>query len=367
MKKVTTVFAIILAAAIFCTACGTTQLQDPASSVAPNSAASAASDSGSDSAALAEENPYSEIHFKVVYTNSTEPILTWNKFFCDELEKRSGGRYTIDRYLEGQMGLGDEDACAAVSEGGIEVLLSGEYVFSAVANDIIGVAGIPFAFKNKEHSLAFWKYYIDELNQRSREKYNLIAINTDVVGLEGARCLTANKAVRSLADMSGIKLRSSSNVVIMNAWKAIHGDVQTIPLADLYGALQTGVVNAQENPVEFINSYSFNEVQSHLMLTRHYYGIRNYVTGTKFWDSLNDADRELFKTVAEEALIGYNTATADIEEGLIENLKAKGMTVINPEEIQLSEFRDKAIAVLKGTDVWNQEVWDKIMELGENL
>ena len=208
---------------------------------------------------------------------------------------------------------------------------------------------------------------MDEINQRAREAYNVVTINRDEMQLEGARCLTANKPVYSLADMKGIKLRTSSNIVIVNAWKAIMNDVQNIPLAELYGALQSGVVNAQENPVEFISSYSFNEVQSYLMLTRHYFAPRHYITSATFWDSLNDADRALFKEVAEEACLGYNKATDNLEEKLIADLEAKGMTVIQPEEMNLQEFQDKAIEGLKGTDVWNQEVWDKIIELGENL
>ena len=318
-------------------------------------------------AANAQDNPYSKLNFKVAYTNSTEPIRTWNVFLCDELEKRSGGRYTIDRYLDGQLGLGDEDATIAVSENSIQILLGGEPTVNSVASDIVGCAGIPFAFKNKEHCEAFWRTYLPEINQRTREVYNVVIINKDIMQLRGARCLTANKPIRELADMSGVKLRTSSNIVIVNAWKAITPDVSTIALAELYGALQTGVVNAQENPIEFIHSYSFNEVQKYLMLTRHYYGVRFFITNETFWNSLNDADRELFTAVVEEASKGYNREADASEDKLLEDLRAKGMNIIPAEEIKLDEFRDKAISGLKTTRSWNQAVWDKIIELGESL
>ncbi len=362
MKKIALFCAVLLIAALLF-GCGTTSLKTPgaggSTQEAPITPSASAPVSGT------QDNPCSEIQFKVVYTNSTEPVLTWNKFFCDELEKRSGGRYKIDRYLEGQLGLGDEDASTAISENSIQILLGGEAVISSVADDIVGVSGIPFAFKSKEHCRDFWLYYRDEIAKRARDKYNIVMVNHDTMELEGARCLTANKPVYSLADMNGIKLRTSSNIVIVNAWKAILPDVTNIALAELYGALQTGVVNAQENPIEFISSYSFNEVQKYLMLTRHYYPVRHYITNGTFWDSLNDADRELFTQVADEACDGYNRDTEDIEEKLIEDLKSKGMNVIPASEMKLDEFREKAIEGLQKTDIWNQAVWDKITELGE--
>jgi TRAP-type C4-dicarboxylate transport system substrate-binding protein len=82
------------------------------------------------------------------------------------LEKRTGGRYKIDRYLEGQLGLGDEDATVAISENSIQILLGGDVVINSVANDIVGVAGIPFAFKEQGTLPDFMALYRDEIAKR---------------------------------------------------------------------------------------------------------------------------------------------------------------------------------------------------------
>lgn len=116
----------------------------------------------------------------------------------------------------------------------------------------------------------------------------------------GMKQLSANKPLRAPEDANGLKFRIQQSDVLLEQFRALEANPQKMAFSEVYNALQTGVVDGQENTWSNIYSKKFFEVQSHFSETNH--GVIDYlvVTNAKFWDGLPDDIRgELDKALAE--------------------------------------------------------------------
>ncbi len=160
----------------------------------------------------------------------------------------------------------------------------------------------------------------------------------------GMKQLSANKLLAMPADAKGMKFRIQASDVLESQFKAVGANPQKLSFAEVYQALQTGVVDGAENPWSNIYSKKFHEVQSYIMESNH--GVLDYmvITNTKWWDGL----------------------PADVRAGLNEAMKesiAFGNKVANEED---AEFRKKVIADNKAKVVpltaEQQKAWRTAMQ-----
>jgi TRAP-type C4-dicarboxylate transport system substrate-binding protein len=98
-------------------------------------------------------------------------------------------------------------------------------------------------------------------------------------------------------------------------------------VAELYTALETGVVDAQDHPIGIVLSFKFNEVQKYLSLTQHAYSALALVMNDAKFNGLTADEQKVVLEVAAEAIAMQRKAAQDKEAGMIEELKASGMEV----------------------------------------
>lgn len=166
----------------------------------------------------------------------------------------------------------------------------------------------------------------------------------DAIGLvglayweNGFRNLTnSRRAVTRLEDMAGLKTRVIQNPVFIDTFKAFGANPVPMAFTELYGALESRAVDAQENPVGLIDSQKFYEVQKHLALTGHVYSPFIVVASKKWFDSLSAADKTAVKQAAVEAGTYQRQQQREQATKLVDALKSKGMQVteLNPAELQ---------------------------------
>jgi len=121
----------------------------------------------------------------------------------------------------------------------------------------------------------------------------------------GMKQISANKPLLSPDDAKGLKFRIQTSDVLEAQFRALGSNPQKLAFAEVYGALQTGVVDGQENTWSNIYTKKFHEVQDGITESNH--GIIDYllVTSVEFWNSLPDDVREQFSTIlAEETAKG---------------------------------------------------------------
>lgn len=321
------------------------------------------------SSVMDASQPELELTFKMAFNNSAEPALTANRMVADEIEKQSGGKIKVERYLEGQLYNKDEDGSVAVSEGTVQMILMGDMMASNTAPEIVGYTTIPFAFKNKEHCKKFWTgIYGEQVNQKLAEKYGAIAF-FDCMQLRGGRMLSANKPIKSLDDLKGMKLRLPNVPPMIAAWETLGVSVTPVALGDLFGSLQSGVVNGQENPIEIFYGNKYYEVQKYLMLTEHNYSYRAYHVNKRWWDSVSEENQDIIKKAMVVGADYYNAAVEDMDEEWIELIQEAGTTVIPKNEIDTTAFKERSIqsTLEKFGEEWQPGVWENIQEMGKEF
>ena len=107
---------------------------------------------------------------------------------------------------------------------------------------------------------------------------------------------------------------------------------------ELFGALQQGTVDGQENPIPVILSSKFPQVQNHLSLTGHVYSPALLLLSAKTWGKLNDADKKVFLDAAKKASTAQRKKVNDDENTGIAQLEKEGMKVIK--NVDGQAFRD---------------------------
>jgi tripartite ATP-independent transporter DctP family solute receptor len=145
----------------------------------------------------------------------------------------------------------------------------------------------------------------------------------------GFRHMTNNKrAIVSAADASGLKMRTMENKVHMDGYRAF--GIQPTPMAfpEVFGALQQGTVDGQENPIPVILASKFSQVQKHLSLTGHVYSPALLITSPRLMNKLSDADKKVFYAAAKTATVAQRKKVNEDENNGIAQLEKDGMTVV---------------------------------------
>ena len=109
--------------------------------------------------------------------------------------------------------------------------------------------------------------------------------------------------------------------------QALGAEAQQIKFAELYVALQQGVVDGQENPLVNIHASKLYEVQKHLALTSHMFQMTPFLMSKRTWDRLSDADRKAVTEAAAEATALQRKMSQEADDKLLDDLKAKGVQV----------------------------------------
>ena len=144
----------------------------------------------------------------------------------------------------------------------------------------------------------------------------------------GFKAMTANKQLRKVEDFSGLKFRIQSSKVLQAQFKALNALPQVLAFSEVYQALQTGVVDGQENTPSNIYTQKMHEVQKHMTLSNHGYIGYIVVVGKPFWNGLAaDIRAELEKAMNEATVYTNEIAQKENEDALAE-IKKSGRTEI---------------------------------------
>jgi tripartite ATP-independent transporter DctP family solute receptor len=243
--------------------------------------------------------------------------------FAEVVKAKSGGR--IDVQVAPSAQLGDDAAMVtALRTGALDMSANSQ---GAVANAVPEYAafGMPFLFSSQAHA---WKVMDGpagrELADKSAEKGLVVLGYWD----NGIRHMTNSKRpITKVEDMKGLKMRTPPDTVLVDIMQSLGAEAQQIKFAELYVALQQGVVDGQENPLVNIHASKLYEVQKHLALTSHMFQMTPLLMGKRSWDRLSDADRKVVTEAAAEATTLQRRLSQEADDKLLAELKAKGVQV----------------------------------------
>jgi tripartite ATP-independent transporter DctP family solute receptor len=244
--------------------------------------------------------------------------------FADEIAKRTEGRYEIEQYPNSALG-GEVEMLKAVQLGTVDLaFITGAPLPNFLPN--IGIFNIPFLFRNVRHAHAVLDGPIGQSYLANFRDKDLVAL---AWGENGMRHLTNSKrAVRSPEDLSGLKLRVPQSDVMLAGFKALGADVGSLAFPLLYGALQSGQFDGEENPIATIQASKFNQVQKHLTLTGHVYDPAILFMSVDDFDDLSAGDKKSFTEAAKLAGEASRQFAAAAEKNGVTELAQSGMEIV---------------------------------------
>jgi tripartite ATP-independent transporter DctP family solute receptor len=270
---------------------------------------------------------------KLGYILSTDSQLgAGAAVFADQIAKRTHGRYRIEQYPNSALG-GEVEMLKAVGLGTVNLaFITGAPLPNFVPG--IGVFNIPFLFRNLAHAHAVLDGPIGlSYLEKFREK-GMVAL---AWGENGMRHLTNSKhEIRTPEDLKGLKLRLPQSDVMLIGFKALGADVSPLAFPQLYGALQSGQFDGQENPIATIQSSKFNQVQKHLTLSGHVYDPAILFMSSDDFDELSAEDKLIFIDAAKLAGDASRQFAAAAEAKGVSELAQSGMQVIK--DVDRSKF-----------------------------
>ncbi|MBB4301640.1 tripartite ATP-independent transporter DctP family solute receptor [Rhodobium orientis] len=288
------------------------------------------------------------------------PYWAYTEVFGTILSNQTGGRYTVQVFPNGQ--LGDLESLLEQNiRGTIQIAAGLSTGHLAAYYPPVQVLDMPYAFPNLEIA----REVLDgEFGQSLSDK---IAAEAGVRVLSYMPSAFRNfsnsvRPIHSPKDMEGLKMRTQSIPVHLELVKALGASATPIAWAELYNALQTGVVDGQENAPYTMLLANLQEVQKYYTLDHHLTNIPIVTINEEFYQGLSDADKKAFDFAARQAtfaMLGIITAK---ESQDLKVIRDAGVEIYQPtpEEFQLFVKATKApvAAVLK--DIVGQDLLDEL-------
>ena len=257
-------------------------------------------------------------------TSATSHYGVGTTAFCDDIEKGTQGRYKCQQFPSSALG-GEREMIEAVQLGTLDFVNTST---GPVGNFVpeVKIVDIPFLFRDYDHARKVMDGPIGQDILTKFPSKGLIALSWTE---NGFRHMTNNKrAINKPEDASGLKMRTMENKVHMDGYRAF--GIQPTPMAfpEVFGALQQGTVDGQENPIPVILASKFSQVQKHLSLTGHVYSPALIITSPRFMNKLSEADKKVFYEAAKHATVAQRKKVNDDENSGIAQLEKEGMSVV---------------------------------------
>ncbi|MEL5879569.1 TRAP transporter substrate-binding protein [Cereibacter sphaeroides] len=265
------------------------------------------------------------------------------QWFADAVVEKTGGEIAVQIFPNSQLGKLQELA---------EAVSTGSIAFSHNTAGAVGSLYEPFAafdtpylYRDVDHLMAVMDAespVMQELNEGLVEASGTRALYAFYFG---TRNLTADRAVKTPADLAGVKIRSIPFPIYMATVEGLGAVPVPVDWSEVPTALATGVVNGQENPMNVLVSAKLYEVQSHLMLTGHIAAAQVVMMNDDVWQGLPDAQKEAVAAAAAETRARASQEMLAAEATDLEALKAAGMTVVDEAGgLDLAAFRESVKA-----------------------
>jgi C4-dicarboxylate-binding protein DctP len=268
--------------------------------------------------------------------------------FKEVAEQKSDGRITVEVYPNSQL-YGDEDELQALQSGAVQMLAPLTSKFTTMTPEF-QVLDLPFLFEGPDDVRRLFSRDA-AIGQVIYSNEQLIKNNIQVIGLwdNGFTQLTANREIVKPEDMKGLKVRIQPADVIRSYMEAWGANPTSMAWAEVYNALQQGVIDGQENTYSNIYSAKLHSVQSHLTESNHHYLGYVLAINKEFFDNLPE-DLQLAVTEAADEATAYNREIAlETNERDKQRILEEGIQFIELSPEQRQAFKKQVVP-----EVWNQ-------------
>jgi len=266
---------------------------------------------------------------------ATHPLNVRMTEASNRIKEATGGRLDIQVFPNNQLG-SDTDVLSQLRSGAVEMFTLSGLILSTLV-PVASINGIGFAFPDYD---AVWKAMDGELGAYIRAaiaKTNIMAL--DKIWDNGFRQITTStKPIVTPADLEGFKIRVPVSPMWTSMFKAFGSAPTSINASEMYTALQTKVVDGQENPFAVISNFKLHEVQKYCSITNHMWDGFWTLINKRAWDRLPPNIRDVVAKHLNAAAMAERADVAAANATLQQELAAKGIVFNTP---NTAPFRDK--------------------------
>lgn len=288
----------------------------------------------------------------------THPMNVRAREMAATIKQETNGRFDLQIFPNSQLG-SDTDTLSQIRSGGVEFFTLSGLILSTLV-PAASINGMGFAFPDYD---TVWKAMDGDLGAYIRAqiaKANLIAM--DRIWDNGFRqTTTSTKPVQTPSDFRGMKLRVPVSPLWTSMFKALDASPASINFNEVYSALQTKVVDGQENPLAIISTAKLYEVQKYCSLTNHMWDGFWFLANRRAWEVLPEDVRGIVAKHVNEAGLKERDDVAKLNATLQQDLAAKGLVFNRPDP---APFRDKLRAAGFYTE-WKGKYGDEAWSLLE--
>jgi tripartite ATP-independent transporter DctP family solute receptor len=261
-------------------------------------------------------------------TLATHPTNIRAKEAADAIRLETKGRVDLQIFPNGQMG-GDSDMLSQVRSGALDFTTQGGTVISPLV-PLAAISGIGFAFKDYNQ---VWAAMDGELGRHMRAAMAKVGLlPMEKCWDNGFRQITsASKPIASPADLKGFKIRVPISPLWVSMFKALGASPTGINFSEVYSALQTKVVDGQENPLALIQNSRMYEVQKYCSMTGHIWDGLWFLASARNWARLPKDLQVIVAKHLNAAAVNQRADLAKLNVQLETELASKGMVFNRPD------------------------------------
>lgn len=270
------------------------------------------------------------------FVTGDHPVGIGARKFGELVAEKSGGKIKVRDFPSSQLGNEMQQQSALIG-GTQEMAAPGSPQLVGMVKEF-GILDFPYIVSNLSQADAlldgpFGQALLDRLPEHG------------IIGLgyweNGFRHVTNSKRpIRKLEDLEGLKVRVQLNPVFIETFEAFKMNPVPLSFSELYTAMETRTVDAQENPLPLILTTKFHEVQKYAGLTGHVYGNNIILMSKKFWDKLSPTEQEIIREAADEAKAYQRQVSRDILAKAVEALRDEGMQVDEWPQSEIDRMRE---------------------------
>lgn len=258
--------------------------------------------------------------------------------FEEEVEAASEGKMQVECHVNGALGAGRE-LVESLMLGNLQVCEVTTSAFAGWTGEY-SLLGIPYTIPNRDVAYALWD---SEVGDAMRANIlDITGVRTLAFWENGVRNITNNiRPITCAADMKGIKIRVMENDVYIKMMELLGALPTPMSVTELYTALQTNSVDAQENPWVNTLTYGFADVQKYVSNSAHTFDATSFNVNDEWYQSLSDEERAIIDNAAEAATAYQREQAIALDEASLDKLvNEKGMEYYEMSDDELQTFRD---------------------------
>lgn len=268
-----------------------------------------------------------------------------DKRFAELVAERSKGELKIEVYGDATLG-NERELAESVVSGSVDIAPSGMSGIGRFFPEL-QVLELPYLYKDLDHMQRVAEVIAPDV----QEAFEAQGVHNLGFLFLGPRSIASKRAINTIEDMDGLKLRVPESPLYIGFAKALNAVPTPIPFPEVYSAIETGVAEASEGEPATLSTTKWYEVTKSVSLTKHIWHFRFIPVNAAKFATLTPEQQEIVKQAAVEAQTYQASLVNDFNAKALDEMKKAGVTIVETQGLdkfaeRLATFQDEYAASL---------------------